>query len=57
MQSSPSHLAAVVLDDDPTGTQTMHGVRVLLAWDVPTLESTIRHLQARREPCRVLRRV
>jgi hypothetical protein len=26
-----------VLDDDPTGTQTVHGVPVLAAWDVETL--------------------
>ncbi|CRK38971.1 hypothetical protein BN1708_007940, partial [Verticillium longisporum] len=27
----------VVLDDDPTGTQTCHDVNVLTVWDVPTL--------------------
>jgi uncharacterized protein YgbK (DUF1537 family) len=27
----------VALDDDPTGTQTCHGVNVLTVWDVPTL--------------------
>jgi uncharacterized protein YgbK (DUF1537 family) len=27
----------VVLDDDPTGTQTCHNVIVLTVWDVPTL--------------------
>lgn len=29
----------VVLDDDPTGTQTVHGIDVLTGWDVDTLES------------------
>ncbi|CAG9464477.1 unnamed protein product [Pedinophyceae sp. YPF-701] len=32
----------VVLDDDPTGTQTMHGVRVLLEWEVALLEQAFR---------------
>ncbi|OAA59177.1 hypothetical protein SPI_06379 [Niveomyces insectorum RCEF 264] len=27
----------VVLDDDPTGTQTCHDIAVLTVWDVPTL--------------------
>ncbi|GJP41982.1 hypothetical protein CLOM_g1584 [Closterium sp. NIES-68] len=27
----------VVLDDDPTGTQTVHGIHVLTTWDVETL--------------------
>ncbi|KAJ5161928.1 hypothetical protein N7492_007320 [Penicillium capsulatum] len=27
----------VVLDDDPTGTQTCHDISVLTVWDVPTL--------------------
>ena len=27
----------VVLDDDPTGTQTVHGVSILTSWDVDTL--------------------
>ncbi|EGY22028.1 hypothetical protein VD0002_g4074 [Verticillium dahliae] len=29
----------VVLDDDPTGTQTCHDIDVLMVWDVETLES------------------
>ena len=27
----------VVLDDDPTGTQTVHGVPVLTEWSIPSL--------------------
>lgn len=27
----------VVVDDDPTGTQTVHGIPVLADWSVPTL--------------------
>ena len=30
----------VVLDDDPTGTQTCHDISVLTQWDVPLLTST-----------------
>ncbi|KAH8695986.1 hypothetical protein BGW36DRAFT_428010 [Talaromyces proteolyticus] len=29
----------VVLDDDPTGTQTCHGINVLTVWDAATLEA------------------
>ncbi|CAI5489120.1 unnamed protein product [Closterium sp. Naga37s-1] len=29
----------VVLDDDPTGTQTVHGLHVLTTWDVETLKA------------------
>jgi uncharacterized protein YgbK (DUF1537 family) len=36
----------VVLDDDPTGTQTVHGVRVYMDWSVPTLRAAL----ARPEP-------
>jgi uncharacterized protein YgbK (DUF1537 family) len=32
----------VVLDDDPTGTQTVHGVPVLTGWSVPVLEAELR---------------
>lgn len=32
----------VVLDDDPTGTQTVHDVPVLTVWDVPTLCDELR---------------
>lgn len=31
----------VVLDDDPTGTQTVHNVPVLTTWEQPDLESAI----------------
>ena len=31
----------VVLDDDPTGVQTLAGVRVLLAWDAPRIASAL----------------
>jgi uncharacterized protein YgbK (DUF1537 family) len=31
----------VVLDDDPTGTQTVHGVPVLTEWPVPTLQAEL----------------
>jgi len=34
--------AIVVLDDDPTGTQTVHGVSVLTTWEVAELESVLR---------------
>jgi uncharacterized protein YgbK (DUF1537 family) len=32
----------VVLDDDPTGTQTCHGINVLTVWDSDTLEAEFR---------------
>ncbi|KAL3467456.1 hypothetical protein BJX64DRAFT_142914 [Aspergillus heterothallicus] len=35
--SSPRRL--VVLDDDPTGTQTCHNISVLTVWDIPTLKT------------------
>ena len=31
-----SHCKVVVLDDDPTGTQTVHGVPVLKDWSMET---------------------
>jgi hypothetical protein len=31
----------VVLDDDPTGTQTVHDVPVLTVWDVDTLRAAL----------------
>lgn len=34
---SASHRKVVVLDDDPTGTQTVHGVSVLTEWSVHIL--------------------
>lgn len=43
-QDQISHILAtspinrlVVLDDDPTGTQTCHDISVLAVWDIPTL--------------------
>ncbi len=33
---------AVVLDDDPTGTQTMHGIDVLADWSVEALGAALR---------------
>ncbi|PRY15926.1 uncharacterized protein YgbK (DUF1537 family) [Kineococcus rhizosphaerae] len=36
----------MVLDDDPTGTQSATGVRVLLAWDAAVLERTLREVDA-----------
>jgi uncharacterized protein YgbK (DUF1537 family) len=36
-----SRLKAVVLDDDPTGTQTVHGVDVLADWSVPALAEAL----------------
>ena len=30
----------VVLDDDPTGTQTCHDISVLTQWDIPLLRKT-----------------
>jgi uncharacterized protein YgbK (DUF1537 family) len=32
----------VVLDDDPTGTQTVHGLEVLTEWSVASLEAALR---------------
>ncbi|KAL2871911.1 uncharacterized protein BJX67DRAFT_92176 [Aspergillus lucknowensis] len=32
----------VVLDDDPTGTQTCHDISVLTVWDIPTLTAEFR---------------
>ncbi|KAJ5359246.1 uncharacterized protein N7496_011659 [Penicillium cataractarum] len=35
--ATPSINRLVVLDDDPTGTQTCHDISVLAVWDIPTL--------------------
>jgi uncharacterized protein YgbK (DUF1537 family) len=35
--TSASISRLVVLDDDPTGTQTCHDISVLTVWDIPTL--------------------
>ncbi|KAL2818363.1 hypothetical protein BJX63DRAFT_384110 [Aspergillus granulosus] len=37
LSTSPRRL--VVLDDDPTGTQTCHEISVLTVWDIPTLKT------------------
>ncbi|MEM6883843.1 MAG: four-carbon acid sugar kinase family protein [Verrucomicrobiota bacterium] len=37
-----SGVTLVVLDDDPTGTQTVHDVPVLTCWDVDLLEQALR---------------
>ncbi len=36
-----SRVKAVVLDDDPTGTQTVHGIDVLADWSVPSLAAAL----------------
>jgi len=43
----PPHPKLVVLDDDPTGTQTVHHVPVLTVWDEATLAAEF----AQPEPC------
>ena len=40
-QVKDSHCKVVVLDDDPTGTQTVHGVPVLTDWSVETLRAEL----------------
>ena len=40
-QVKESHCKVVVLDDDPTGTQTVHGVPVLTDWSVETLQAEL----------------
>ncbi|GKU04908.1 hypothetical protein FLAG1_07652 [Fusarium langsethiae] len=34
----------VILDDDPTGTQTCHDVIILTVWDVPAIVSTFKQI-------------
>jgi len=36
-------LKIVVIDDDPTGSQTVHGCPLLLDWDAPQLAAALRH--------------
>jgi uncharacterized protein YgbK (DUF1537 family) len=38
----PAQAKLVVLDDDPTGTQTVHGVPVLTRWDEASLAAELR---------------
>ena len=37
-----SQTKLVILDDDPTGTQTVHGIPVLTTWSVSVLENELR---------------
>ncbi|GLA48116.1 hypothetical protein CBS76997_10755 [Aspergillus niger] len=39
--STASLSRLVVLDDDPTGTQTCHDIAVLTVWDIPTLQAEL----------------
>ncbi len=41
MRETPRTAKLVVLDDDPTGTQTVHGVPVLTEWSVPSLAAEL----------------
>ena len=36
-------MKVVVIDDDPTGSQTVHSCPLLLRWDAETLRQAIRH--------------
>ena len=36
-------MKVVVIDDDPTGSQTVHSCPLLLRWDVNTLCRGLRH--------------
>ena len=38
-----SALKIIVIDDDPTGSQTVHGCPLLLRWDAASLEAGLRH--------------
>ena len=37
-----SPVKLVILDDDPTGTQTVHGIPVLTSWSVPELKAELK---------------
>ncbi|KAL5322143.1 hypothetical protein ACEPPN_010113 [Leptodophora sp. 'Broadleaf-Isolate-01'] len=39
--ANPETPALIILDDDPTGTQTCHDIPVLTVWDIPTLTSEL----------------
>ncbi|KAH7350560.1 hypothetical protein BKA65DRAFT_453015 [Rhexocercosporidium sp. MPI-PUGE-AT-0058] len=39
--ASPDTPALIILDDDPTGTQTCHNIPVLTVWDIPTLTTEL----------------
>jgi uncharacterized protein YgbK (DUF1537 family) len=38
-----SRTKVVVLDDDPTGTQTVHGIPVLTEWSIPSLQAELKN--------------
>ena len=39
-------MKVVVIDDDPTGSQTVHSCPLLLRWDVDTLRQGLRHVSS-----------
>jgi uncharacterized protein YgbK (DUF1537 family) len=41
--SGGGRLKVIVVDDDPTGSQTLHGCPLLLRWDASTLAAGLRH--------------
>lgn len=43
MTTPRSAIKIVVIDDDPTGSQTVHSCPLLLRWDVATLREGLRH--------------
>ena len=43
VQPSVPSLKIVVIDDDPTGSQTVHGAPLLLRWDPDSLAAGLRH--------------
>lgn len=40
-QAAQDRRCVVALDDDPTGTQTMHGIWVLTSWEIPELRAAL----------------
>ena len=42
-ETSPAPVL-VILDDDPTGTQTCHDITILTVWDVPTIVSAFKQV-------------
>lgn len=44
LDTDPTAPILVVLDDDPTGTQTCHDIAVLTVWDVPSLAAEFHRL-------------
>ncbi|KAL6707183.1 hypothetical protein ACN47E_004730 [Coniothyrium glycines] len=46
IQTNPKIPILVVLDDDPTGTQTCHDIAVLTTWTVPVLTEEFRQTKA-----------